>query len=52
MEEIKKPVDKPRLGSFLNRVDPLILALLIALAVLVAVIGIQKPNVFFLPKNF
>jgi ribose transport system permease protein/L-arabinose transport system permease protein len=52
VEEIKKPVDKPRLGSFLNRVDPLILALLIALAVLVAVIGIQKPNVFFLPKNF
>jgi ribose transport system permease protein/L-arabinose transport system permease protein len=31
--------------------DPLVLALLISLAVLVAVIGIQKPNVFFLPKN-
>jgi len=35
----------------LSRIDPLIIALLIALAALVVVIGIQKPNVFFLPKN-
>jgi len=35
----------------LSRIDPLIIALLIALTALVVVIGIQKPNVFFLPKN-
>lgn len=33
------------------RIDPLILALLIALVVLVAFIGVQKPKVFFLPTN-
>jgi ribose transport system permease protein/L-arabinose transport system permease protein len=34
-----------------NYVDPLILALLIALAALIAIIGVQKPDVFFLPAN-
>ena len=51
MEEIKKPASNSRLAILWNQVDPLVLALLIALAILVAVIGIQKPNVFFLPKN-
>jgi len=37
--------------SFLKRVDPLNLALIIALFILVVIIGVQKPNVFFLPKN-
>lgn len=35
----------------LSFVDPLILALLVALVLLVAFIGIQKPGVFFLPVN-
>ncbi len=37
--------------SRLGGVDPLILGLLIALLVLVAFIGVQKPTVFFHPKN-
>lgn len=32
-------------------IDPLIAALLIALGVLIAIIGVQKPGVFFLPVN-
>jgi L-arabinose transport system permease protein len=34
-----------------SRFDPLIMALLIALAILVFIIGVQKPDVFFLPVN-
>ncbi len=33
------------------RIDPLIAALLIALGVLIAIVGVQKPDVFFLPVN-
>jgi ribose/xylose/arabinose/galactoside ABC-type transport system permease subunit len=33
------------------RIDPLIAALLIALGVLIAIIGSQKPDIFFLPVN-
>jgi ribose/xylose/arabinose/galactoside ABC-type transport system permease subunit len=33
------------------RVDPLIAALLIALGALIAIIGSQKPDIFFLPVN-
>jgi ribose transport system permease protein/L-arabinose transport system permease protein len=51
VEELNKPASNTRLVNIRNQIDPLILALLIALAILVAVIGIQKPNVFFLPKN-
>ena len=35
----------------IQRFDPLILALLVALGVLIVVIGVQKPGVFFLPVN-
>jgi L-arabinose transport system permease protein len=51
VEELKKPVGKPGRAAVWTRVDPIILALLVALALLVVVIGAQKPNVFFLPKN-
>lgn len=51
MEDVKKPSRKTGPLSFLGRVDPVILALLVALIVLMAVIGVQKPKVFFLPKN-
>jgi ribose transport system permease protein/L-arabinose transport system permease protein len=34
-----------------QRFDPLILALLVALGVLIVIIGVQKPDVFFLPVN-
>ena len=33
------------------RIDPLIAALLIALGLLIAIIGAQKPDIFFLPVN-
>ena len=33
------------------RIDPLIAALLIALGVLIMIIGVQKPGIFFLPAN-
>ena len=51
MEDVKKPARKTGPLAFLGRVDPVILALLVALVVLMAVIGAQKPRVFFLPKN-
>jgi L-arabinose transport system permease protein len=51
MEDLKKPVRKPGPLAVVGRVDPVILALLVALTVLVVVIGVQKPRVFFLPKN-
>jgi L-arabinose transport system permease protein len=51
VEELKKPVGKPGRAAVWTRVDPITLALLVALALLVVVIGAQKPNVFFLPKN-
>ncbi|MCO6452877.1 MAG: ABC transporter permease [Caldilineales bacterium] len=34
-----------------RRIDPLILALLVALALLIAIIGVQKPDIFFHPRN-
>lgn len=48
MESTATIARRPRLWG---RIDPLILALLIALVVLVAFIGVQKPKVFFLPTN-
>ena len=33
------------------RIDPLIAALLIALGILIMIIGVQKPGIFFLPAN-
>jgi len=51
VEELKKPTSNSGIMGALRQVDPLILALLIALLGLVVIIGSQKPNVFFLPKN-
>lgn len=51
MEELKKPTYQLTVRAALARVDPLIMALLLALAALVVIIGVQRPNVFFLPKN-
>ena len=51
MEELKPSRSNTGLFALVRRIDPLIMALLIALAVLIAIIGVQKPTVFFLPKN-
>lgn len=51
VESTKKTAGIAQLAGGRARFDPLILALLIALALLVAAIGVQKPDVFFLPVN-
>ncbi len=50
MEDTKRSTISPSPG-LLSRFDPLILALLLALAILVVIIGVQKPEVFFLRAN-
>ncbi len=34
-----------------RHIDPLILALIVALVALIAIVGIQKPEIFFHPRN-
>jgi ribose transport system permease protein/L-arabinose transport system permease protein len=51
VEHTQRTTRNTDLRQAARRVDPLIIALLIALGALVLIIGMQRPEVFFLPKN-
>jgi ribose/xylose/arabinose/galactoside ABC-type transport system permease subunit len=47
---VESKSSSPRVRG-VQRFDPLIVALLVALGVLIVIIGVQRPGVFFLPVN-
>lgn len=51
MESTQSKTQSADLRRVSRSVDPLIIALLIALGALILIIGMQRPEVFFLPKN-